>query len=108
MSKARFRRKPALRRLRGSGVPAAGLGRLSPKPSDGEGGIVETRESRRILIVAHKTVATPALVEAIRQRTEKGPCTLALLIPDSCDRVETAWTLRYARRMLSKAVHAPV
>ena len=69
---------------------------------------METRESRRILIVAHKTVATPALVEAIRQRTEKGPCTLALLIPDSCDRVETAWTLRYARRMLSKAVHAPV
>jgi hypothetical protein len=69
---------------------------------------VETRESRRILIVAHKSIATPALVEAVRQRTEEGPCTLALLIPDACDRVETAWTLRYARRMLSKAVHAPV
>ena len=69
---------------------------------------METRESRRILIVAHKTIATPALVEAIRQRTEEGACTFALLIPDSCDRVETAWTLRYARRMLSKAVRAPI
>jgi hypothetical protein len=69
---------------------------------------VETRESRRILIVAHKSIATPALIEAIRQRTEKGPCTLALLIPDSCDRVETTWTLRYARRMLSKAVDTPI
>ena len=66
------------------------------------------RESRRILIVAHKTIATPALVEAIRQRTEEGACTFALLIPDSCDHAETAWTLRYARRMLSKAVRAPI
>jgi hypothetical protein len=80
------------------------MGWLSRTPSERQGGIVETR----ILIVAHKTIATPALVEAIRQRTEKGPCTLALLIPDSCDHAETAWTLRYARRMLSKAVGAPV
>jgi hypothetical protein len=69
---------------------------------------VETRESRRILIVAHKTIAAPALVEAVRQRAEEGPCTFALLIPDSCDRVETAWTLRYARRMLSKSVGAQI
>jgi hypothetical protein len=69
---------------------------------------VEKHESRRILIVAHKTVATPALVEAIRQRTEEGPCALTLLIPDSCDRVVTAWTLRYARRMLSRCVRAPI
>jgi hypothetical protein len=69
---------------------------------------VETRESRRILIVAHKTIATPALVEAIRQRAEEGACTFALLIPDSCDRDETAWTLRYAQRMLSKTVGVPI
>ena len=69
---------------------------------------METRESRRILIVAHKTIAAPALLETIRQRTEQGPCTLTLLIPDGRDRAETAWTLRYARRMLSKAVHAPI
>jgi hypothetical protein len=69
---------------------------------------VETRESRRILIVAHKTIATPALVETIRQRAEEGPCTLTLLIPDSQDDATTAWTLRYARRMLSRIVDAPI
>jgi len=69
---------------------------------------VDTRESRRILVVAHKSVATPALVETIRQRTEEGRCTFTLLIPDCRDRVVTAWTLRYARRMLSKTVGAPI
>ena len=69
---------------------------------------METLESRRILIVAHKTVATPGLVETIRQRTEEGPCTFTLLIPDSCDSVVSAWTLRYARRMLSRSVGAPI
>ena len=44
---------------------------------------METRESRRILIVAHKTVATPGLVETIRQRTEEGPCAFTLLIPST-------------------------
>jgi hypothetical protein len=69
---------------------------------------VETHEARRILIVAHKSIAAPALLEAIQQRTAEGPCTFSLLIPDGTDRVAAAWTLRYARRMLSKTLGAPV
>ena len=63
---------------------------------------------RRILIVAHKSVATPSLVHEVRSRVEAGPCGLALLIPDATDPTVDAWTLKRARRMLSKAVGAPV
>src|SRR4051795_10238737 len=69
---------------------------------------VETRDSRRILIVAHKSVATRALVDTVRRRTEAGPCTFALLIPDASDPAVDAWTLRSARRMFSKMIGAPV
>jgi hypothetical protein len=65
-------------------------------------------ESTRILIVAHKSVATPALVATVRQRTEAGPCTFALLIPDANNSAIAAWTLRRARRMLAKTVGAAV
>jgi hypothetical protein len=63
---------------------------------------------RRILIVAHKSVATPSLVHELQARAEEGPCRLALLIPDAGDSAAAAWTLRRARRMLSKAVGTPV
>jgi hypothetical protein len=69
---------------------------------------VETREPRRILIVAHRSVATPSLLEELRRRTEAGAVELALLIPDASDPAVAAWTLRRARRMLSKAVGVPV
>ena len=62
----------------------------------------------RILIVAHKSVATPSLVEEVRSRVEAGPCRLALLIPDATNPTVDAWTLRRARKMLSRAVGAPV
>ena len=69
---------------------------------------MDARDSRRILIVAHKSVATPALVETVRRRTEAGPCTFALLIPDASNPVVAAWTLRRARRLLSKTIGMPV
>ena len=69
---------------------------------------MEAPDSRRILIVAHKSVATPALVETVRRRTEAGPCTFALLIPDASNPVVAAWTLRRARRLLSRTIGAPV
>lgn len=69
---------------------------------------MEAQQSRRILIVAHKSIAAPALLAAIRQRTEQGPCTFSLLIPDGTDRATADWTLRYARKMLSDAVGAPI
>jgi hypothetical protein len=69
---------------------------------------VDAPAGRRILIVAHKSVATPSLVLEVRSRTEAAQCRLALLIPDASDPGIAAWTLRRARRMLSDAVGAPV
>ena len=40
-------------------------------------------ESTRVLIVAHKTAATPALLEAVRERAAKGPCAFTLLVPNA-------------------------
>ena len=69
---------------------------------------MDTSAARSVLIVAHKSVATPSLIDEVRSHTEAGPCRLALLIPDASDPAVAEWTLRRARRMLSKAVGAPV
>jgi hypothetical protein len=69
---------------------------------------VRTHDDRRVLIVAHKSVATPALVNAVRRRIETGPCAFSLLIPDAGNAVAAAWTLRCARRMLSKTTGTAV
>jgi hypothetical protein len=42
---------------------------------------MESSSPPRVLIVAHKTAATPALIEAVRQRAAAGPATFALLVP---------------------------
>jgi hypothetical protein len=65
-------------------------------------------ESKRVLVVAHRSVATPSLIEELQRRAESGPVEFALLIPDASDPAVAAWTLRRARRMLSKAVGLPV
>lgn len=36
----------------------------------------------RVLVVAHKTAATPALLEAVRQRAARGSCKFTLLVPN--------------------------
>lgn len=40
-----------------------------------------TPQPTRVLVVAHKTAATPSLLEAVRERAAAGPCTFTLLVP---------------------------
>jgi hypothetical protein len=37
----------------------------------------------RVLVVEHKTVATQPLLDAIRKRARRGPCTFTLLVPNA-------------------------
>ena len=39
-------------------------------------------ESTRVLIVAHRTAATPALIEEVRDRASRGDCVFTLLVPN--------------------------
>jgi hypothetical protein len=44
---------------------------------------VEYWSEAQVLVVAHKTAATPALLEAVRERAENGPARFRLLVPNS-------------------------
>jgi hypothetical protein len=37
----------------------------------------------RVLVVAHKTAATPALLDAVRERAAEGPAQFTLLVPNA-------------------------
>lgn len=43
---------------------------------------MEASAPTRVLVVAHKTAATPSLVEAVRERAGRGPCEFTLLVPN--------------------------
>ena len=43
---------------------------------------MEASSTARVLVVAHKTAATPALVNAIRERAARGPARFHLLVPN--------------------------
>ena len=44
---------------------------------------MESSEQARVLVVAHKTAATPALLEAVRERAARGPASFTLLVPNA-------------------------
>ena len=43
---------------------------------------MESSAPARVLVVAHKTAATPALIEAVRERAARSPATFTLLVPN--------------------------
>lgn len=42
---------------------------------------MESSVPARVLIVAHRTAATPALIEAVSERARRGPASFTLLVP---------------------------
>ena len=44
---------------------------------------MEASNPTRVLIVAHKTAATPALIAAVRDRAARGAATFTLLVPNA-------------------------
>ena len=56
----------------------------------------------RVLIVANRTAATPALIEAVRDRAGRDPCSFALLVPQL--RAEEIYGDEEARKTLELAI----
>jgi hypothetical protein len=77
-------------------------------------------EAARVLVVASKTAATPALIEAVRERARRGPATFTLLVPNAAHglhklvdpedqaRAEAEQTLELALPLLEAAAGGPV
>jgi hypothetical protein len=67
---------------------------------------METSAPRRILIVANRTAATPALLDAVRTRASKDKCRFTLLVPRTywdADTEESGITLELAIPLLEEA-----
>jgi hypothetical protein len=81
---------------------------------------MEASEPARVLIVAHRTAATPPLLEAVEKRAAQGPATFTLLVPNAphglhrvvdpedTDESEAQMVLELALPLLERAVGAPV
>jgi hypothetical protein len=50
--------------------------------------VTQTPSHAQVLVVAHRTAATPALLDAIRRRAARGPATFHLLVPNPAEHAE--------------------
>ena len=74
----------------------------------------------RVLVVAHKTAATQPLLDAVRERAERGPARFTLLVPNAAhglhkvvdpedqDASEAQAVIKQAVPLLSEAAGTPV
>ncbi|WCB96355.1 hypothetical protein DSM104299_05113 [Baekduia alba] len=81
---------------------------------------MESSTPTRVLVVAHRTAATPALLDAVRERAARGPCTFTLLVPNAAhglhrvvdaedqDADEAQAVLELALPLLEEAAGTPV
>jgi hypothetical protein len=79
-----------------------------------------SQQPARVLIVAHRTAATPALIDAVRDRAAQGGATFTLLVPNPAHGLhrvvdpedvtvdEAQDTLELATPLLEQAAGSPV
>ena len=113
---ARCRLDGSRRRVEDDGDELCDLPRsAAPPPEQKESVPMESSAPARVLIVAHRTAATPALQNAVRERAAAGPAIFTLLVPNSAhglhrvidpednDRAEAGAMLELALPLLEEA-----
>src|SRR5919108_1834250 len=91
------------------------------RPAPTKGAAMESSSPTRVLVVANKTAATPALMQAVRERAARRPTSFTLLVPntahglhkvmdpeDHLDQSEAEYVIELAQPLLEEAAGGPV